>query len=456
LFISGVTCGYSQTELSFTAGYPDKYYPLDSIIIENISNGSKEVKYYPDTLLQLLTTDLNELAVNYSHLQIRNYPNPFADKTSLDIYIPENDLLSIRIYSLSGKLLINFEKELPAGDHLFEFTGNNETFYILSVKTNKYSESRKIVKHGDSNNSRLNLEYNGYRSGNSNPGSKGHDFIYNPGDNLKYTGFITNAKGVVLSNVINDNPSESKKYAFRFEKTNRIIVLMYHKIVSGEPENEYERNVIEFENDLKYLRNNNYQILSAEDLIRIDAGEPVLLSDGIVITFDDGFNSDYSTAYPLLSQYKIPAVFFIVAEWIGTAGYMTWDEVWLISQYHDNDGKKLFDIGSHTSSHPYLEQSEPLFTTRQDYLNFLNTELEDSKNWITDVTGQTNIFLSLPFGDGANNSDIIQTAMKNGYKGIRTSVWNSLTVEDLNLFSIPSLPVLSATSINIIKNYLNY
>jgi hypothetical protein len=44
-----------------------------------------------------------------------------------------------------------------------------------------------------------------------------------------------------------------------------------------------------------------------------------------------------------------------------------------------------------------------------DYLNFLYTELNDSKNWIVDITGQPDLFLSLPFGDGAYNEDIINT-----------------------------------------------
>ena len=112
-------------------------------------------------------------------------------------------------------------------------------------------------------------------------------------------------------------------------------------------------------------------------------------------------------------------------------------------------------MASHTSSHPYLEQSAQYFGTHEEYLAFLRTELNDSKNWIVDVTGQTEIFLSLPYGDGANNQDIINIAMESGYSGIRTSMWNSFNIEEMNLFALPSIPILYDSSINIIENYFN-
>ncbi len=61
LLLTGFTCGYSQLELSFTAKLQGNFYPLDSIIIENVNTGCRIIKYYPDTLLQLIITDLDEL-----------------------------------------------------------------------------------------------------------------------------------------------------------------------------------------------------------------------------------------------------------------------------------------------------------------------------------------------------------------------------------------------------------
>jgi peptidoglycan/xylan/chitin deacetylase (PgdA/CDA1 family) len=456
LLIAGVTCGYSQSKLLFTGTYKGNFHPMDSIVVEDNNTGSKLVKYYPDTLLYLLITDINELPDNPECSLSQNYPNPYNDKTHFDIYLPDDDMLSISIFNISGMLIFKYEMNLPSGNHSFTFTGSEEKMYLLSVNTHNYSSSIKMLNNGSISNADVNLQYNGKSLRNSSPKISKSEFEYNTGDNLTFTGYMTDGAGSVIADSLTDVLSESKTYTFQFQKKNRIVMLLYHKITDSLPGNEYERNTADLEKDLIYFQNHNYQPLSIEDLLRIQTGEMELTSDGVIITFDDGYESNYSKAFPLLSQYKWPATFFLTTEWIGTPDFMTWEEVWLMSEYLNNDGKRVFNIGSHTSSHPYLEQSALSFTTREDYLNFLNTELRDSKTWIVDVTGQTDIFLSLPYGDGVNNHDIISTAKANGYKGIRTSVWKSFTFEEMNLYALPCIPVLSDTSIDFIENYLNY
>ena len=280
-------------------------------------------------------------------------------------------------------------------------------------------------------------------------------FEYNTGDMLVFKGYMSDRPGSMLSDTITDNPSVSSVYGFSFEKTARIAILMYHKITDSIPADEYERTRTDFENDLIYIRDHGFTILSMEDLLLYRDGITKLMYDGIIITFDDGYESIFSIANPLLADYGMPATFFLTTEWIGTPGFSTWPEIWLMSQYINYKGIKPFVMGSHTSSHPYLEKSEPDFTTHQDYINFLNTELGDSKIWITDITGQQNIFLALPYGDGANNPDIINVAQENGYSGIRTSVWDSFTPETMNIYALPALPILSDTPIESIETYFN-
>ncbi len=150
LLIAGLHCGYGQLELSFTAKYQGKYYPLDSILIENINTGSKIIKYYPDTLLQLIITNLDDLdKPNEPGFSLnQNYPNPFEDKTNFDIYLPQDDKLRINIYNILGKVILSYDRNMPAGNHSFTFTGSEEKIYLLSVKTSNYSADIKIVEYG--------------------------------------------------------------------------------------------------------------------------------------------------------------------------------------------------------------------------------------------------------------------------------------------------------------------
>jgi peptidoglycan/xylan/chitin deacetylase (PgdA/CDA1 family) len=456
LFTAGVNIGYCQSKLVFTGTYQGTFRPFDSLLIEDLNTGSKVVKYYPDTVLKLLITGIDELPGMTESSISQNYPNPFFEKTNFNIYLPKDDKLTINAFNMSGKSILSWERNLPPGNHSFTFTGSKEKIFLLSVKTSTYSAAIKMLNTANLSNSSANLQYNGTNVSEKSLEKTNSEFEYNTGDNLVFTGYMTDGAGLTVSDTIADTPRESTTYTFRFEKIPRVLILMYHKITDSIPVDEYERNSTDFENDLVYFRDHNYTILPMEDLPLLQSGEKKLTSDAIILTFDDGYESNYSSVFPMLTKYNMPATFFLVTEWIETIDYMTWSEVWLISQYLNTDGQSIFKMGSHTSSHPYLEQSAQNFTVHQDYLNFLNTELRDSRTWIVDVTGQTNIFLSLPYGDGANNLDIINSAKENGYIGIRTSVWNSFAIEQMNLFSLPALPVLSDTLIEMIENYFKY
>ncbi len=454
IFIAGFTCGYSQSKLVFTGTFQGSFHPFDSLIIADMNTGSRIIKHYPDTVLNLLITGIDEVPAGNGCSVSQNYPNPFTDETHFNIHLPMDDKVSISIFNVAGRAILNYDRSLNAGDHAFVFRGSREKIYLLSVKTGSCSSSIKMLNTSGIRNTEADLKYMGEIAPKLYSGKGKGEFEYNTGDNLVFTGYMTDPMGSVLSDTITDTPLRSTTYTFPFEKNYPVVILMYHKITDTIPADEYERNSTDFENDLIYIRRRNYQILSMEDLMLLKSGELKLYSDGIIITFDDGYESNYSKVFPLLTKYEMPATFFLVTEWMDTPDYMKWSEVWLMSQFTDDYGKNPFVMGSHTSSHPYLEQSAQYFATHDEYLNFLNTELQDSKNWIVDITGQTDIFLSLPYGDGVDNQDIINTAIANGYKGIRTSVWNSFTIDKMNLFSLPSIPVLSDSPIESIEDYL--
>ena len=90
-------------------------------------------------------------------------------------------------------------------------------------------------------------------------------------------------------------------------REHKILILMYHDVVADAPANIYERNVTDFENDLIYIKSKHYEILTFDDLTRMKHGWKHLTSDAVIFSFDDGFISNYSTTYPLLKQYNIPA-----------------------------------------------------------------------------------------------------------------------------------------------------
>ena len=101
--------------------------------------------------------------------------------------------------------------------------------------------------------------------------------------------------------------------------TDGIAVLMFHYFFddtigeSGPDSNYYEKSL--FEQDLKYLSENNYYFPTFKELRKYVDGELKLPQKSVIITMDDGHVDNYTIAYPLAVQYKVPITMFVVTSW---------------------------------------------------------------------------------------------------------------------------------------------
>jgi peptidoglycan/xylan/chitin deacetylase (PgdA/CDA1 family) len=234
----------------------------------------------------------------------------------------------------------------------------------------------------------------------------------------------------------------------------KVIILMYHRISAGEAGNLYERSTADFEGDLKYLHDNNIRVIGFADLANIVNGDEQLMTDAVIITFDDGDHSWYTRAVPLLKQYKMKATFFLWVSKIGTDSFVTWDEVELLSNYADGNGERPFVFGSHSLSHQYMLAMKSVLGDGAAYEAYLDEEIGRSKDLIDAHIYGTVDALSLPFGDGAGDADIIAAAERHGYRFIRTSEWGATGITGTDLYRLPSLPILDDTDPSLIGDYL--
>src|SRR5262249_37544442 len=68
---------------------------------------------------------------------------------------------------------------------------------------------------------------------------------------------------------------------------------------------------------------------------------------GVVITFDDGCETDLLMAAPLLREHAMNATFYVTTGFVGKAGYLS------VQQLRELHGLG-FEIGCHSKTHPYL------------------------------------------------------------------------------------------------------
>lgn len=139
-----------------------------------------------------------------------------------------------------------------------------------------------------------------------------------------------------------------------------IPILMYHQIVTDEPEDIHAVRIEAFESQLAWLREHGYESVTVED--EFTGGAPTQPGSSlhrIAITFDDGYRDTHTNAFPILNKYGHRATIFLVAKRIGIVN--DWDQTPglrgapLLDWPHINEMiAQGINFGAHTCTHPDL------------------------------------------------------------------------------------------------------
>lgn len=121
------------------------------------------------------------------------------------------------------------------------------------------------------------------------------------------------------------------------------------------------------------------------------------------LTFDDGWESDYSIVFPLLQEYGMKATFFVIAGQVGKPGYVSWQQLREMASAG-------MAIGSHTMNHPYLTT----LSAEEKYQECLN-----SKKQIEAMIERDVCSFSFPHGD--YDRECVAIVRSAGYTHIATS-----------------------------------
>lgn len=101
----------------------------------------------------------------------------------------------------------------------------------------------------------------------------------------------------------------------------------------------------EFEEQMKYLRDNGYASVSLDTLYAALKKQTTLPSKPVILTFDDGYIDFYYNAYNILRNYGLSATVFIPTGLVGQPSYLTWPQ---IREMHSSG---VINFGAHTVHH---------------------------------------------------------------------------------------------------------
>jgi peptidoglycan/xylan/chitin deacetylase (PgdA/CDA1 family) len=171
---------------------------------------------------------------------------------------------------------------------------------------------------------------------------------------------------------------------------------MYHRVgeAGAEPdEGDYVLPTALFEQQLRWLAAERRPVLPLAALAGVDRPD-----HAVVLTFDDGCESDATVAWPLLRTLGLPAAFFVSPARVGAPGRAGWDELRSLA-------REGFVVGSHGLDHTLLGGLAS---------GELDRQLRESKRWLEQELGRPVDALSLPGGSGGRR--VRRAAYEAGYR----------------------------------------
>jgi uncharacterized protein (TIGR02145 family) len=175
---------------------------LDSILVMNWTSGGDTTIYFPDNVLVLGSTSLNEIGGQGPVL--RNQPNPFAGATDILVSTRNSGQALLTVYDATGREVAAYDGSLALGQHRFRFTATTPGVHVLTVSQGAERATHRLVATAGEP-SATGLTYAGGTRIDGMAKSDRVLFTWTPGDALRYIGYATDA-GVVHSAAIEEVP----------------------------------------------------------------------------------------------------------------------------------------------------------------------------------------------------------------------------------------------------------
>ncbi|CAM4437719.1 polysaccharide deacetylase family protein [Paenibacillus tarimensis] len=222
----------------------------------------------------------------------------------------------------------------------------------------------------------------------------------------------------------------------------KVAVLMYHHVMD-KPNKDGIISTAQFEKQMELLKTNGFHVIGLKEYAAFKLEGAPVPDNAVLITFDDGYESFYKEAFPILRKYGYPAVNFII---VATADdpditgipKLTWDQMREMQAYG-------MDFMSHTYAlHAYgfvneKGKKKPLTTghlylpgygrqeTDEEYAERVTEDLMLAEKRLREELGNTISAFSFPYG--AHHEELLAVTRKLGIRLLFT-IQSGLTLRD--------------------------
>src|SRR5438105_1984345 len=223
-------------------------------------------------------------------------------------------------------------------------------------------------------------------------------------------------------------PTVSKPAKPVVDQTAQTIIYCYHRLVDKVRYPGTEITPAVFEQQMKMLKDRGITVIGMQDLLAWRRGEKNIPPRCAVITFDDGWKSQYEVAWPMLKKLGYPMTMFIYTEGVAGASLgggqaVTWE---MLGDMRDNG----IDIEAHSATHQDLREGHTIMVMEPDhkrtkkkltgaeYEQWLQNEVVGCKTLLEQrLAIKVNCF-AVPFGN--YNDHVKEMARNAGYEAMFT------------------------------------
>lgn len=199
--------------------------------------------------------------------------------------------------------------------------------------------------------------------------------------------------------------------------TSGINILMYHQVGEFAPMKAHRSTYCDyrrFASQMAYLARFGYTVLSMDEVLTCLRGQNPIPPKAVALTFDDGYDSFYEYALPVLQQHGFPAMVYLISGMLGQPA--SWfahdgrDTPLLMSAARVRELRRAgIDFGSHSVSHAKLAEQNP---------QRIREEVSRSKAELEDVLGEPGKHFCYPYG--SHDLRAIEAVAEAGYESATT------------------------------------
>src|SRR5438445_827282 len=219
------------------------------------------------------------------------------------------------------------------------------------------------------------------------------------------------------------------------DQTAQTIIFCYHLLVDKVRYPGTEITPAVFEAQMKELKDRGITVISLQDLLAWKRGEKNIPPRCAVISFDDGWKSQYEVAWPIMEKFGYTFTMFIYTEGVaggslGGGQAITWE---MLADMRDNG----IDIEAHSATHQDLREGHTIMVaepggkrtkkklTGAEYEQWVQNEVVGCKQLLEQRLGiRVNCF-AVPFG--TYNEHVKEIARNAGYEAMFTVYGQPIT-----------------------------